>query len=76
MHASLASAEQRADLDSALDLTALTGEESDAVGTGQIVARLPGGFRTAPGDTVQLAIDIDAIHLFDAETGARIRSAS
>ncbi len=72
VHVSLASDGQHADLDRELDFTAMTDEESGAVGTGQIVARLPGAFRTAPGETVQLAIDAGAIHLFNAETGARM----
>jgi multiple sugar transport system ATP-binding protein len=40
---------------------------------GRIVARLPGGFRAAPGDRLRLAPDLDAIHLFEAASGTRAR---
>jgi multiple sugar transport system ATP-binding protein len=67
-HAALAEDDVRAGLDDA-DLGLGEGEGAEA---GRIVARLPGGFRTAPGDQVRLAPDLDAIHLFEAQTGARV----
>jgi multiple sugar transport system ATP-binding protein len=67
-HGALAEDDARAGLDHA-DLGLGEGEGADA---GRIVARLPGGFRAAPGDQARLALDLDAIHLFEAETGARV----
>jgi multiple sugar transport system ATP-binding protein len=67
-HAALAEDDVRAGLDDA-DLGLGEGEGAEA---GRIVARLPGGFRAAPGDQVRLAPDLDAIHLFEAQTGARV----
>jgi multiple sugar transport system ATP-binding protein len=67
-HAGLARDGARADLDDE-DLGLVDGAGGEA---GRIVARLPGGFRAAPGDSVRLAGDIDAIHLFDAATGVRV----
>jgi multiple sugar transport system ATP-binding protein len=67
-HAGLAQDDARAGLDDE-DLGLVDGEGADA---GRIVARLPGGFRAAPGDQVRLALDLDAIHLFAAESGARV----
>ncbi|MDX6725429.1 MAG: multiple sugar transport system ATP-binding protein, partial [Baekduia sp.] len=67
-HGVLAEDDARAGLDHA-DLGLGQGEGADG---GRIVARLPGGFRAAPGDQVRLALDLDAIHLFEAETGARV----
>jgi multiple sugar transport system ATP-binding protein len=67
-HGALAEDDARAGLDHA-DLGLGQGEGADG---GRIVARLPGGFRAAPGDQARLALDLDAIHLFEAETGARV----
>ncbi len=43
-----------------------------AEGAPMLVARLPGGTRVAPGDTLPLAIDPGMTHLFDAGTSRRI----
>jgi multiple sugar transport system ATP-binding protein len=67
-HAALAADAARTGLDDA-DLGLAEGEGADA---GRIVARLPGGFRATPGDQVRLAPDLDAVHLFDAQTGLRV----
>ncbi|WP_336071381.1 sn-glycerol-3-phosphate import ATP-binding protein UgpC [Nitratireductor rhodophyticola] len=39
---------------------------------GELIARLPGSARVAPGDTLPLTIQKDMTHLFDAETGKRV----
>ncbi|HEY6762666.1 MAG TPA: sn-glycerol-3-phosphate ABC transporter ATP-binding protein UgpC [Baekduia sp.] len=66
-HAGLAEDDLRAGLDDE-DLGLADGEGV----AGRIVARLPGGFRAAPGEQVRLALDLDAIHLFEAGSGARV----
>lgn len=44
------------------------------LGTTRTTARFTPRSRVRPGDTVKVAIDIDALHLFDADTGRSLRS--
>ena len=46
-----------------------------AAGRGRAVARLTTRSRLSPGDVVKLAVDTARLHLFDAETGASLRTA-
>jgi multiple sugar transport system ATP-binding protein len=62
-HAGLADDDARAGINAELGL---------AEDPGRIVARLPGGFRAAPGDGIRLALDLDAIHLFQGSSGERV----
>jgi multiple sugar transport system ATP-binding protein len=40
--------------------------------TSTFIASLPSGARIAPGDRLELAVDTDALHFFDSETGLAI----
>jgi len=52
------------------------GRLPDAVnGGGDLVARLPGSVSVKPGERLPLAIEPGMAHLFDAETGARLKEA-
>ncbi len=39
---------------------------------GELIARLPGSAKVAPGDTLPLTVQENMSHLFDAETGRRV----
>ena len=39
---------------------------------GELIARLPGSAKVAPGDTLPLTVQENMTHLFDAETGKRV----
>ena len=41
-------------------------------GRSAVTARLDPGVRTAAGETLRLAFDPAAVHVFDAETGVRL----
>ncbi|WP_026782844.1 ABC transporter ATP-binding protein [Pleomorphomonas koreensis] len=60
------------------DVTELTGPElilSGSIGGQRLVATLPPRTRAAPGETITLALDVEALHLFDVESGRRIEAA-
>ncbi|MCT7374888.1 sn-glycerol-3-phosphate import ATP-binding protein UgpC [Chelativorans salis] len=42
-------------------------------GSGELVVRLPGSTQVRPGDRLALAIELGMAHLFDAESGARLK---
>lgn len=57
--------------DAMVDLSELMGAEVYSylkVGDISITARFDGKFNAAPGDTIKLAIDKEALHIFDKET--------
>ena len=57
------------------DVTELTGPElilSGSIGSQRLVATLPPRTRAAIGSDVTLSLDVEALHIFDAETGKRI----
>ena len=65
-------------VEATVDLVEALGAEQllhATIGTGtgsRAVARVPNRCRLLPGDVTKLAVDPDAIHLFDPETGARL----
>jgi multiple sugar transport system ATP-binding protein len=57
------------------EVTELTGPElivSGAIGSGRLVASLPPRTPAAPGADIRLVVDPQALHVFDAETEARL----
>jgi multiple sugar transport system ATP-binding protein len=60
-----------ADVDSAA-IEAL--EQQAHAGQARMVAKLDPHSRARAGDTIEITVDVDALHLFDPETGLAIRS--
>ncbi|PIO98174.1 ABC transporter ATP-binding protein [Pleomorphomonas carboxyditropha] len=59
------------------DVTELTGPElilSGSIGGQRLVATLPPRIRAAVGSDVTLSLDVEALHVFDGETGKRIET--